>query len=57
MSKKMKNLGVIVLLIGVVILAVPAMTGGLTNAVLMTGLIVIVVGYLGHIFLNKKAES
>ncbi len=57
MSELMKNLGVIVLLIGVVILAVPAMTGGLTNAVLMTGLIVIVVGYLGHIFLNKKAES
>lgn len=57
MSELMKNLGVIVLLIGVVILAVPAMTGGLTNAVLMTGLVVIVVGYLGHIFLNKKAES
>lgn len=57
MSELMKNLGVIVLLIGVVILAVPAMTGGLTNAVLMTGLIVIVVGYLSHIFLNKKAES
>lgn len=57
MSELMKNLGVIVLLIGVVILAVPAMTGGMTNAVLMTGLIVIVVGYLGHIFLNKKAES
>lgn len=57
MSELMKNLGVIVLLIGVVILAVPAITGGLTNAVLMTGLIVIVVGYLGHIFLNKKAES
>lgn len=53
----MKNLGVIVLLIGVVILAVPAMTGGMTNAVLMTGLIVIVVGYLSHIFINKKAES
>lgn len=57
MSELMKNLGVIVLLIGVVILAVPAMTGGLTNTVLMTGLVVIVVGYLGHIFLNKKAES
>ena len=57
MSELMKNLGVIVLLIGVVILAVPAMTGGLTNAVLMTGLIVIVVGYLSHIFINKKAES
>ncbi|WP_204244968.1 hypothetical protein [Parabacteroides sp. An277] len=57
MSELMKNLGVIVLLIGVVILAVPAMTGGMTNAVLMTGLIVIVVGYLSHIFINKKAES
>lgn len=56
MSEFIKNLGVIVLLIGVVILAVPALTGGITNAILLTGLSVIVVGYLGHIVINKRAE-
>jgi hypothetical protein len=40
----------------VAILAVPTITGSLSNAALLTGLIVIIVGYLGHIFLNKKFE-
>lgn len=56
MSELVKNLGVIVLLIGVVILAVPALTGGMTNAILLTGLAVIVVGYLSHIVINKHVE-
>ena len=37
MNELIKNLGVIVLLVGVVILAVPALTGGMTNAILLTG--------------------
>lgn len=56
MSGLIKNLGVIVLLIGVVILAVPALTGGMTNAILLTGLVVIVIGYLSHIIINKRVE-
>lgn len=56
MSELVKNLGVIVLLIGVVILAVPALTGGMTNAILLSGLVVIVVGYLSHIVINKRVE-
>ena len=56
MNELIKNLGVIVLLGGVAILAVPALTGGLTNAILLTGLVVIVIGYLSHIIINKRVE-
>lgn len=54
MSELVKNLGVIVLLIGVIILAVPAITGGVTNTILIAGLAVIILGYVGHIVINKK---
>ena len=56
MNELIKNLGVIVLLIGVIVLAVPALTGGMTNTVLMLGLALVVVGYLGHIAINKRVE-
>lgn len=56
MSAIIKNLGVLVLLIGVAILAVPTLTGGQSNTLLAVGLVVIIIGYLAHIFLNKKVE-
>ncbi|MCD8268369.1 MAG: hypothetical protein LUD46_07820 [Parabacteroides sp.] len=56
MNELMKNLGAIVLLIGVIILAVPAITGGITNTILITGLAVILLGYIGHIVINKRME-
>ncbi len=56
MSGLIKNLGVIVLLIGVVILAVPFLTGSMTNGILFTGLLVIILGYVGHIVINKRVE-
>ena len=49
MNELLKNLGVIVLLIGVIILAVPAINGGLSNTI---G--VIILGYIGHIVINKR---
>lgn len=55
MNELIKNLGVIILLIGVIILAVPTLTGGMSNAILLTGLGVILLGYIGHIVLNKRA--
>ena len=54
MNELLKNLGVIVLLIGVIILAVPAINGGLSNTILLTGLGVIILGYIGHIVINKS---
>jgi len=53
----LKYLGVLVLIIGVVILAVPYLTGGtVSNTILMSGIILIIVGYFSHIFLNKKIQ-
>ncbi len=56
MNELIKNLGVIVLLIGVIVLVVPALTGGLTNTVLLAGLGIIIIGYIGHILINKRIE-
>lgn len=56
MNVLLKNLGVIILLIGIAILAVPALTGGMSNSVLAAGLVVVLIGYFSHIFLNKKFE-
>lgn len=54
MNELIKNLGVIVLIIGVAILAVPFLTGGMNNGILLGGLALIILGYLGHIVINKK---
>ncbi|MDR2469889.1 MAG: hypothetical protein LBD27_05345 [Tannerella sp.] len=53
----LKYLGVFILLIGVIVLAVPAIGGSLTNIHLFAGLSLIVIGFLGHILLNRKIES
>ncbi len=56
MNGFVKNIGVFVLLIGAAILAVPFFKGGLTNTLLMVGMATMIVGYLGHIVINRKAE-
>ena len=56
MNELIKNLGVLVLIIGVALLAVPFLTGGMTNGILLTGLGLIILGYLGHIAINKRVE-
>ncbi len=56
MNEFLKYLGVIILLIGVVILAVPAINGGMSNTILMAGLGTILLGYIGHIVINKRLE-
>jgi hypothetical protein len=53
----LKYLGVFILLIGVAILIVPTMIGNPpSNTILMSGLFIVIAGFLGHIFLNKKFE-
>jgi len=56
MNTLMKSLGGIILLIGVAILAVPAFTEMRSNTILAVGLLLVILGYLAHIFLNKKFE-
>jgi len=54
MGEFMKYLGVIVLLIGVAVLAIPFITGSMTNGILFIGIALIIIGYVGHIYLNKR---
>ncbi|MDR1344576.1 MAG: hypothetical protein LBJ39_04400 [Tannerellaceae bacterium] len=56
MNNLLKNLGIIVLLIGVAILGIPAFTSGVTNTILLSGAGVVIGGYLLHIYLNKKLD-
>ncbi|MFC2566333.1 MAG: hypothetical protein ACFNT7_05815 [Porphyromonas pasteri] len=50
-------IGIIVMLIGALLLLVSYFTDQVENANLFlgTGLALVVLGYLGHIFINKKA--
>ncbi|MDR2968577.1 MAG: hypothetical protein LBV32_03110 [Tannerellaceae bacterium] len=54
MNTLLKYIGVVVLLVGVAILAIPFLTGGMSNAILVAGIAVMLVGYFGHIIINKK---
>jgi len=55
MNTLLKYIGVFVVLVGVAILAVPyLMNGSTTNTLVATGLIIVLVGYFGHIIINKK---
>ena len=56
MNELIKNLGVIVLIIGVVVLAVPFLNGCINNTILLAGLCLIIFGYLGHIAINKRMD-
>ena len=56
MNTIMKGLGVVILLIGVGILAIPAFTEMRSNTVLAVGLITVILGFIAHIFLNRKFQ-
>jgi len=54
MMSFLKNSGIIVLLIGAIILIVPFFMHNQTNTSLLVGWILIVVGFLLFILINKK---
>ena len=56
MNTIMKSLGVIILLIGVGVLSIIAFTDTQSNTILGVGLILVILGLVSHIFLNKKFE-
>ena len=54
----LKYLGVLVLLIGVIVLAIPAISGSAgNNVMLVLGLVLVLLGYVGHIILNKNSKK
>jgi len=50
----LKYLGVLVLLGGVAMITIPTLIQKPSNTFLLVGLLLVIGGYLGHIFLNKK---
>ncbi|MDR3137420.1 MAG: hypothetical protein LBT73_00860 [Tannerellaceae bacterium] len=56
MSGLVKNIGVILLLIGVILMAGTYIGGALTNSILIIGMALVLAGYVVHIVVNKKVE-
>jgi uncharacterized membrane protein HdeD (DUF308 family) len=52
----LKYLGVLILLAGVAVIVVPILTEKPNNTYLLVGLLMVIGGYLGHIFLNRKIQ-
>ncbi|MGL5318875.1 MAG: hypothetical protein ACRC9Q_09345 [Bacteroidales bacterium] len=57
MNELLKYLGVIIAIIGVAILAIPQFMGTTTNGTLSTGLVVIILGILSFILINKRIQE
>jgi hypothetical protein len=56
MKDILKNLGIFLIVIGVIILTISVFKETTTNARLITSAILVVVGFFGHILLNKFVD-
>lgn len=56
MKDLLKNMGLISILLGVVILSIAVFFESQTNVKLVISLILVVIGLFGHILLNKYVE-
>jgi hypothetical protein len=52
----LRNFGIIVLLIGELLLIIPFFGGCQSNTTLLSGLILVVLGFILYIVLNKKCN-
>ncbi|MDK2852938.1 MAG: hypothetical protein PWQ38_1203 [Proteiniphilum sp.] len=57
MKEFAKYFGVVVMLIGVAVLAIPFLMGTTNNTNLIIGLLFVVEGMLGHIFINNMKKG
>lgn len=57
MKEIAKYIGVIVMLIGVAVLAIPFFSGNTNNTNLIIGMVLVVEGFLGHIFINNLRKG
>lgn len=57
MKELAKYSGVIVMLIGVAILAIPFLLGTTNNTNLLIGLVLVVEGFLGYIYVNNMKKG
>ena len=58
MKEFAKNIGMLFIAIGVLVLAIPFLQIGMTNnTTLAIGLLIVIQGFLGHIFVNNLKDS
>lgn len=57
MNNLFKYLGSILLLIGVLVIAIPHFLDATSNVTLGSGLALVIIGFLAHIILNRKAGA
>ena len=57
MKEFAKYIGVLVMIIGVLILVIPFLQGNTTNTTLLIGLLIIIEGFLGHLFVNNLKNT
>ena len=57
MKEFAKNIGVLIMIIGVLILVIPFLQGGISNTTLLIGLLIVIEGFLGHIFVNNLKNT
>lgn len=57
MNNFLKYIGVILVLVGVLVIAIPAFTTGTTNLTLVIGIILEIVGFALHIILTRAVMS
>lgn len=57
MKEIARNVGVIVMLIGVAVLAIPFFLETTNNTNLLIGLILVIEGFLGHIYVNNMKKG
>lgn len=57
MKELAKNIGVVVMLVGVAVLVVPFLIGTTNNTNLIIGLILVIEGLLGHIYVNNMKRG
>lgn len=51
----MKNLGIIIVLLGVLALIIPSLAGVQSNLTLAIGTVILLIGAFLHVFLTKKS--
>lgn len=57
MKEVARNIGVVVMLVGVAILVIPFLTGATNNTNLIIGLVLVIEGLLGHIYVNNMKKG
>ncbi|MDD2474724.1 MAG: hypothetical protein PHI32_02315 [Dysgonamonadaceae bacterium] len=57
MKEFAKYIGVLVMIIGVLFLVIPFLLSNTTNTNLLIGLLIVIEGFLGHIFVNNLKNT